>query len=187
MSEKMHRGDTVTIAQPLPKPQVGELLQKMCAWAVVNVLNMHPARTGMPPTVVYKFANEEGYRAEASSGYYESLDDIFASTRTALIEQRDNEKQGEVEGYVLLIDLAEDLPELPNMRPPDDGGDPYLPAQPVVFMYMGEAHKDEGFLVIQPYRKRMLRAGAVTVGAPLILPDPPSLLADASPALAPSV
>lgn len=36
------------------KPEVSELLQKLCSWAVVSMLNFHPRKEGMPPTLVFK-------------------------------------------------------------------------------------------------------------------------------------
>ncbi|NTU88502.1 MAG: hypothetical protein HGA54_01130 [Actinobacteria bacterium] len=152
------------------KPPVSEQLQKLCSWAVITLLDMHPRKGGMPPTLVYKRADEGSYRFEVDSGAHGSLDTVLENARLFL------ENNGEIEAYAILVDSTEDIFGLPESRPSDDGGNPYPSGQTTLFVYLGERETGEGILVIQCYSKRPIRGGAAPLGAPLIMHGPDSLL-----------
>ena len=152
------------------KPKVSEQLQKLCSWAVITILDMHPRKGGMSPTLVYKRAEEGSYRVEVDSGFRESLAAVLQSARLFLGSDE------RIEAYALMVDSEGEVSGLPELRPSDDEGKPYPSEQPTLFVYLGERGSDEGVLVVQCYTKRPIRGGAAPLGAPLIMHGPDSLL-----------
>ena len=67
------------------KPQVSELLQKLCSWAVITMLDFHPRRASMPTTLVYKVAGNSSYQVEADSADAGTLEELLEMTRSQLV------------------------------------------------------------------------------------------------------
>lgn len=153
------------------KPYVSERLQKLCSWAVITMLDMHPRKGGTTPTLVYKRAGEGSYRVEVDTGSHGSLAAVLQNARLFL------ENDEGIEAYAVMIDSeGEEVLGLPESRPSDDEGTPYPSGQSTLFVYLGERDTCEGVLVIQCYAKRPIRGGATPSGAPLIMRGPDSLL-----------
>lgn len=161
------------------RPQVSERLAKLCSWAVITMLESHPRKGGMAPTLVYKSVEDGGvYQTQMSMRAYESLDHIFDEARTALRELAEAKT---VEAYALIVDYVEDIPDVPAVRAFDDVGNERPPEQPTIFVYLGERDRREGVMLAQSYRSRLMRGGAVPQGSPRIMPGPDSLLFEERP------
>lgn len=155
------------------KPEVSELLQKLCSWAVVSMLNFHPRKEGMPPTLVFKTEENSSYQVQADPHGHATLDEIFRTAREQLERIGETET---VQGYALIVDSFEDVEGLPTICPVDENGETYPDDQPTIFVYLGERDNEQGVFVVQAYKGRPIRGGATPVDAPLIRCGPASML-----------
>lgn len=158
------------VAQPAEHPKVPEVLGKLCSYAVITVLDAHPNKTSMAPSLVVKNEDSDAYLLQVDLGELDSLEAVMDGARQQLA------RQPKVEAYALLVDSTDLLPGFPERRPLDESGNPYPEGTPTMAMYLGTRDVPEGFLVMQPYRRRRIRGGATPMGAPLIAHGPDSLL-----------
>lgn len=158
------------VAQPDRRPQISLCLQKLCAYAVITVLEGHPNKESMAPTLALKREGSEVYTTEVDLRDHEDMESVRAAAHDRMAQEPG------IEAYVLMVDSTDMTPGFPEERPVDNEGEPYPAGTPTVAMYLGERGEEHGYLVIQPYRRRRIRGGATPVGAPLILAGPDSLL-----------
>lgn len=158
------------------KPQVSELLQKLCSWAVITMLDFHPRRASMPITLVYKVAGNSSYQVEADSADAGTLEELLEMTRSQLVRIGED---AAVEGYALIVDSLAGVTGLPDKRPSAESGEASS-GRPTIFVFLGDRGHEQGVLVVQEYKERIIRGGAQPFGAPLIIEGPASLLQDAT-------
>ncbi|MGN0034188.1 MAG: hypothetical protein ACI364_00455 [Coriobacteriales bacterium] len=155
------------------KPVVSDQLAKLCSWSVVSMLNFHPRREAMPPTLVYAIEERSSYQVKADLGGHQTLSEIFADARRQLAMVAETETP---RAYALIVDSAEEVVGLPPLRSFDAAGTCFPESQPTIFVFLGEREQEAGVFVVQAVKQRVIRGGATTMGAPLILPGPDSLL-----------
>lgn len=160
----------VKVAQPEQRPRIGSRLQKLCAYAVITVLEGHPNKESMAPTLALKREGSEVYTTEVDLRDHDDMVEVLAAARDRMTQEPS------IEAYVLMVDSADLIPGFPGERPVDTEDRPYPEGTPAVAMYLGERGGEQGYLVIQPYRRRRIRGGATPIGAPLIVEGPASLL-----------
>lgn len=154
------------------KPEVSELLQKLCSWAVITMLDFHPRKESMPTTLVYKVAEEGSYQVKADPADAGTLDELLEATRSRLALVGGDRT---VEGYALIVDSLAEVSGVPGDHHLAGGGE--LPAdRPTISVFLGDREHEQGVLVVQAYKERLIRGGAQPLGAPLIIEGPASLL-----------
>lgn len=160
----------VDVAQPDTRPEVSEALQKLCAFAAVSILEMHPAKESMAPTLALKRKGRDTYDLETDPCEYTSIEEVLAAAKERLSADED------IEAYALFIDSADQLSGFPLERPFDQAGNSYPEAQPTACLFLGERGNPCGVRVVQPYKARFIRGGATPLGAPLVTSGPSLLL-----------
>jgi hypothetical protein len=165
------RGD-VTTEHP-GKPEVSEMLQKLCSWAVISMLNFHPRKEGMPPTLVYKTEENSSYQVQNDPREHGTMEDIMSAAHDQLARIAEEET---LQAYALIVDSLEDVSDIPTRRSIDGKGEVFPEDQPTIFVYLGEKATEQGVFVVQAYRGRIVRGGAIPLDAPLILEGPTSLI-----------
>jgi len=160
----------VSIAQPADRPQIPERLQKLCSFAIITVLDGHPNRESMAPTLALSRTDRETFTTEVDLREYDDIAGVLQAARERMATEP------AIDAYVLLVDSADETPGFPEERPVGEDGSPYPAGTPAMAMYLGSRESPRGYLVVQPYRRRRIRGGATPMGAPLITDGPESLL-----------
>lgn len=99
------------VAQPAEHPKVPEVLGKLCSYAVITVLDAHPNKTSMAPSLVVKNEDSDAYLLQVDLGELDSLEAVMDGARQQLA------RQPKVEAYALLVDSTDLLPGFPNAAP----------------------------------------------------------------------